>query len=138
MPSTAITAQGSTLSIDGTNIENIVSFTGFDGESAEIAVTNLESVAKEFLIGLTDPGNFSFEYHPNTDGSGNPGQEALRDAAVAGTSHSFILTMSDAETATFSALVKNANSMTGGVDAPLAGTASLKVSGAITFSGSVP
>ena len=132
MASTAITSQGSSLSIGGSEIANIVSFTGFDGESAEIDVTNLQSTAKEYLLGLTDGGgSFSLEIHPEY---GDVGQDALRAAEVSGASSSFILTLSDNTTVTFTALVKNAHNLNGSVDSALSGNCSLKVTGPLTIS----
>lgn len=132
MASTAITAQGSSLSIDATDIENITSFTGFDGEAAEIDITNLASIAKENLTGLIDNGSFSFEIHPDVS-SGATGQNALRAAAISGATAAFVLTLSDTGTVGFSGVVKNAHSMTGGVDAAVAGSVSVKISGPLTI-----
>lgn len=137
MTSTAITAQGSTLQIDNDTpgtadeaISNVVSFSGFDGEASEIDVTNLDSTAKEFLLGLQDFGSFTFEFHPDyTDA----GQNALRAAQTSGNVKTFLLTLSDTTTVAFTAYVKNAQAASGGVDAALAGSASLKISGAITI-----
>jgi len=132
MASTAITSQGAGLTIGASEIANIVSFTGFDGESAEIDVTNLKSVAKEYLLGLTDGGgSFSLEIHPEY---GDVGQDALRAAEISGATSSFVLTLSDNTTVGFEALVKNAHNLNGSVDAALAGTCSLKVTGPLTIS----
>lgn len=137
MPSTAITAQGSTLEIDDaipgtadTAISNVVSFTGFDGEASELDITNLDSTAKEKLAGLQDFGNFSFEMHPDYSDSG---QDALRAAQASGALKTFQLTLSDATTIDFTGVVKNAQAVTGGVDAPLAGSCTISISGAITI-----
>lgn len=134
MASTAISAQGSTLSIGPTPtpIENVISFSGFDGEAAEIDITNLSSTAKEYLAGLTDPGSFSFEYHPNFL-TATAGQELLRAAALSGAVTAFELELSDGVKIDFNATVRNALSTTGGVDAALSGSASLRISGAITI-----
>lgn len=137
MASTAITAQGSTLQIDGTTpgtadvaISNVISFSGFDGEASEIDITNLDSTAKEKMAGLQDFGNFSFEFHPDYS---DAGQDDLRDAQASGDLKTFLLTLSDATTVGFTAVVKNSQAISGGVDAPLAGSCSLSVSGSITI-----
>lgn len=134
MASSAITAQGSTLSIGGTPtpIENVISFSGFDGEAAEIDVTNLASTAKEFLAGLSDPGSFSFEFHPNFL-SATAGQDALRSAALSGAVTDFELELSDGVKIDFQATVRNALSSSGGVDAALSGSASLRITGPVTI-----
>ena len=131
MASTAITAQGADLTIEGTTIANITSFTGFDGEAPEIDVTNLQSEAKEYLLGLTDGGGgFTLEIHPEY---GDAGQDALRAAEISGAASAFVLTLSDLTTITFQALVKNAHNLTGSVDAALAGNCTLKVTGPLTI-----
>ena len=137
MASTAITAQGSTLEIDDVTpgtadqaIGNVISFSGFDGEASELDITNLDSTAKEKMAGLQDFGNFSFEFHPDYSDSG---QDALRAAQASGALKTFQLTLSDATTIDFTGVVKNAQSITGGVDAPLAGSAAISVSGSITI-----
>lgn len=134
MASTAITAQGSVLSIGGTPtpIENVTSFSGFDGEAAEIDITNLSSTAKEYLAGLTDPGTFSFEFHPNFL-TATAGQELLRAAALSGAVTAFELALSDGVTIDFQATVRNALSSSGGVDAALTGSAALRITGPLTI-----
>lgn len=137
MASTAISAQGTTLEIDtvtagtpDTEIENVKSFSGFDGEAGEIDVTNLSSTAKEFRVGLQDFGSFSFEWDVDLAATG---QDAVRAAQASGAVKTFRLTFPDASTATFSGLVKNATSMSGGVDQVLTGSVSIKITGAVTF-----
>jgi hypothetical protein len=134
MASTAISAQQSILSIGATPtpIENITSFSGFDGEAAEIDVTVLDSVSKEFLAGLTDPGTFSFEFFPNFL-TATAGQELLRAAALSGAVTDFELELSDGVKIDFQATVRNALSSSGGVDAALTGSASLRITGPITI-----
>ena len=137
MASTAITAQGSVLKIDiatpGTAdiaIANIISFSGFDGEASELDITNLSSTAKEKLAGLQDFGNFSFEMHPEY---GDAGQDELRASQADGSLKTFELTLSDSTVIDFTGVVRNAQAITGGVDAPLAGSVSISVSGNITI-----
>jgi hypothetical protein len=134
MTSTAISAQGSTLSIGATPtaIENMISFSGFDGQAAEIDVTNLSSTSKEYLAGLTDPGSFSFEFHANFL-TATAGQELLRAAALSGAVTDFTLDLPDGTSLDFQAVVQNALSTSGGVDAALNGSASLRISGPITI-----
>jgi len=113
-----------------TEVKEIVSFQGFDGEASEIDVTHLQSTAKEFRMGLQDFGNFSVEtnYLPN-----DPGQDLVRAAKASRVIHNFRATFSDASTATFTAFVKSAP-VSGGVDAKLDGSFSLRISGNVTFS----
>lgn len=130
MASTAITAQGATLSADAVDIENFHSFTGFDGEASELIVTNLSSTAVEKLAGLIDNGNFNINWHPEF---GATGQDSVRTAAIAGSTVAFILTLSDSTTISFSGVVKNAHSISGGVNAPIDGAVSIAISGPLTI-----
>ena len=137
MPSTAISAQGTTVKIDvavagtpDTDIANVVSFSGLDGEASEIDVTNLVSVAKEKRLGLQDFGSFSMEIHPDY---ADAGQSALRDAQASGTEKTFLVTLPDSTTLEFAGYVKNAQSVTGGVDAVVGGSVSITITGAVTI-----
>jgi len=137
MASTAIAAQGATLEIDiavpgtpDTAIANIKSFSGFDGESGEIDVTNLDSTAKEYRAGLQDFGSFSLEWNPDYS---DAGQNNMRSAQASGAVKTFLLTLPNGTTAQFAGIVKNASSISGGVDAVLDGSVSIKVTGAVTI-----
>lgn len=133
MASTAISAQGCILEIDSdtvgtpdTEIANLSGFSGLDGEASEIDVTNLKSTAKEYKLGLKDFGNFSIEYHVDYD---DAGQTILRDAGISGVTKKLKLTLPNGKSLTFSALVKNADSISGGVDATINGGASFRITG---------
>lgn len=135
MASTAISAQGSSLKIQGLTpgtadivIENVTSFTGFDGEAGEIDITNLASTAKEKLSGLKDFGNFSFEWHPDYSAVG---QNKVRDNAGTGTAVTFQLDLPDSTKIKFQGSVKNADSVNGAVDSALTGSVSIAITGDI-------
>ena len=141
MASTAFNAQGTTLEVasDATDlivgtadtaIENLISFSGFDAESAEIDVTNLVSTAKEKLAGLQDFGSFSGNWHTKL---GATGQDVMRALQASGYVAQFVLTFPDASTATFNGVVKNAQAIEGGVDAAVGGSFSIAVSGLPAF-----
>lgn len=131
MASTAISAQGSTITIDAVAIANVKSYSGFDGESGEIDVTNLDSGGKEYLVGLIDFGSFSMDW--SVDWS-DAGQTAMRAAQTSGNVVVFVLTLpGGAGVATFNGLVKNAQSISGGVDAALDGSASVKITGTVAY-----
>jgi hypothetical protein len=130
-----ISAQGSIFEIDistpgtpDTEIENMISFSGFDGEPSEIEVTNLKSTAKEFKLGLVDNGGFNIEYHSDYD---DPGQNELRAAGETGLSKKFKLTLPNGKTFTFSGLVKNAKGISGAIDAEVMGTCSIRITGSV-------
>lgn len=135
MASTAISAQGTTFEVDDTNagtadtpIANMYSYSGLDGEASEIDTTNLSSQAKEFRLGLVDNGGFNIEYHIDYD---DEGQNALRAAGDNGTVKAFKLTLPNSKTLSFSGLVKNAKTLSGGVDAVLTGGASIRITGEV-------
>ncbi len=123
-----ITAAGSATSVSFTSIANVRSFSGFDGSASEIDVTNLSSVAKEFVLGLVDSGMFTFEMDYDSD---NTGHVALRSKQVSGLLSSFKLTLPDATVITFNAYVKKF-SLAGGVDAVARTSVDLRITGAIT------
>lgn len=126
-----LTAAGTATPTTYTVINNVKSFSGFDGSASEIDKTNLSSVAKEFALGLVDPGNFTIEMDQDL---GDAGQIALRAAQVAGTTKGFklILPAGATPTASFNALVKKLSSQ-GGVDAIVKASAELRITGAITW-----
>ncbi|MCP3852125.1 MAG: hypothetical protein GY694_18075 [Gammaproteobacteria bacterium] len=123
----AIKSQGTALTIDATAIGNIVSYDGFDGAAQEIDITNLASTAKEYEVGLVDNGNFGFEV--NVDDS-DAGQAALTAAKNAGTTDTYVLTLTGGDTRTFDALVVSF-SESAGVDDVVKGSVQLKISGSV-------
>lgn len=135
--SDAIESQGFTFEIgdDGdspvtyTEIGEITSFNGFDGQAAEIDVTHLGSTAKEFLMGLQDFGTFNLEvnYLP-----ADTGQAALRAAKASREIQSFRATFSDDSTATFQGFVLSAPA-SGSVDSKVDGSFAIRISGDVTF-----
>ena len=140
MASTAISAQGTTLQVGtqdatpNTAVANIRTFSGFDGTASEIDVTNLASTAKEYRLGLQDYGGFSFDWHPDFS---DAGQNQVRGASASGAILAFKLTFPDGSSASFEALVSNANSLSGGVDATVDGSVTLRITGDVTFAAAV-
>ena len=126
-----LTASGTATPNTYTAIANVKTFTGFDGSSSEIDKTNLSSAAKEFSLGLVDPGHFTVEMDQDL---GDAGQLALRAAQASGATKSFklILPAGTTPTASFNALVKKVSSQ-GGVDAIVKSSAELRITGAITW-----
>lgn len=137
MTSTAISAQGTTFSIDTassggptyTAIGNIKTFSGFDGASSEIDVTNLSSSAKEYRLGLEDNGQFSIELDRDFSDAGQTALLSARDSQVG---KSFKLVLSNGENAIFTGFVKKF-SLAGGVDQVVKGSADIRISGAVTW-----
>lgn len=137
MTSSAISAQGTTFSIDTaasggptyTAINNIKTFSGFDGASSEIDVTNLSSSAKEYRLGLEDNGQFSIELDRDFSDAGQTALLAARDGQ---SGKSFKLILSNGENAIFTGYVKKF-SMAGGVDQVVKGSVDIRISGAVTW-----
>lgn len=107
-----ITAAGSATPLNWTKIENLVSFNGFDGQASELDVTDLDSTAKEFMLGLQDWGTFSFDVNRDFN---DAGQQAVDAAKRSGSQKSFKLTLPNLKTKTFNGYVKN-SPLEGGVD----------------------
>ena len=94
-------------------VGNMKDFTGFDGSASEIDITNLDSLAKEFRLGLSDPGQFAFNI--DYDGT-NLGHIALRAKQVSGVVSAFKLVLPNTSGVSFNGFVKKF-SLAGGVDA---------------------
>jgi hypothetical protein len=126
---TLTAANGTLTPVATTEIAEVKSFSGFDGQASEIDVTNFASTAKEFKLGLVDEGGFSFEMNQvNADA----GQAALRTSRDAGTLKTYILTLPNAETATFTAYAKGIPTA-GAVDGVLTSSVALRISGAVVW-----
>lgn len=124
-----ITASGTATPIAWTAINNVNTFQGLDGSSPEIDATNLQSVAKEILMGLPDSGGFALNLdQDDTDA----GQIALRAAYQARTLKTFKITLPNGKFVTFSAYVKKYASA-GGVDKVIEVTCDLRITGAYTL-----
>ncbi len=117
------------------NFTTIAEVTGFKGPSSKattIDVTSMDSEAMEFVPGLVDHGEVSIDF--NFIGS-DAEQQGLVTDIVAGTLRNHRIIANDhavaPSTATFLAMVTG-HDLSGGVNAALKGSASLKISGAIT------
>lgn len=126
---TTYTSGGTATPVQWTKVANVRSYNGFDGSASEIERTNFDSTAKEFILGLFDPGQFMIEVdQDNTD----PGQIALMTALVTGLLKNFKLLLPNGNTATFTAYVKKFNSQ-GAVDQAVRRSADLRISGPVTW-----
>jgi hypothetical protein len=123
---TAYASAGSAYLITPTSVGQASKIGGFDGQAPEIDVTNLQSVAKEYLLGLQDFGNLSFDvFLDNTD----TGQTALRAAKESGAAKVFTWTLSDAKVSAFVAYVKQF-SANADADGAVTGAVQLRITGA--------
>jgi len=117
-------------------IGEIKSFNGPGGQASDIDVTTLQSTAKEFRRGLQDEGEISFDV--NLDPS-DVGQIFCRTARAENVApfgkRSFELVLPDATTTTleFEAFVKGF-SISGGVDAAVTASISLRITGPVVWS----
>ena len=126
---TTYTSGGTATPVQWTKISNVKSYSGFDGSASEIERTNFDSTAKEFILGLFDPGAFAIEVDQDNS---DAGQLALMTALVTGVAKNFKLILPNGNTATFTAYVKKFNSQ-GAVDQAIRRSAELRISGSITW-----
>jgi len=113
-----------------TAIANVKTFTAFDGSASEIDTSNLQSTAKEFLLGLMDSGTFSMELDMDT---ADPGQMALLAAQVSAAKKQFKLVLPSNATATFFGFAKKVSSA-GGVDQAMKRSVDVRISGPVVWS----
>jgi hypothetical protein len=113
-----------------TPISNIKSFTAFDGSAANIEVSNLQSAAKEYLVGLKDLGTFSLEVDLDTT---DAGQMALLAAQSSQAKKQFRLVLPNAATATFYGFAKKVGAA-GGVDQSMKRSIEVLITGDVTWS----
>ncbi len=115
-----------------TAVKELIDFNGPDGSANEIDITNLASVAREFLMGVPDEGNYTFElnYDP-TDGQ----QTGLQDDRANRTKRNFELLLSDTPPTkfAFAGFVKEFSTR-GGVDEKISASTVIKISGAVVRS----
>lgn len=125
----AWTAGGTATPIEWTKIRNLLTFKGFDGQAAELDATDLDSTAKEYLIGLQDWGNLQFDLNRDyTD----PGQQALDASKRIASAEQYKLTLPNGRTRTFVAYCKS-SPLEGGVDKLVQATSvTLRISGDVT------
>ncbi|MGO4154342.1 phage tail tube protein [Cupriavidus sp. YAF13] len=103
---------GTATPVAWTEIGNVTTFKGFDGQAAELDATNLKSTAKEVKQGLQDWGQFTFDVHKDF---ADAGQQALDAAKRAAALKPIKFTLPNGKTRTFNAYVKN-SPIEGGVD----------------------
>jgi hypothetical protein len=127
----AYTSGGTATPVTFTAVSEVVSFSGFDGQASEIDVSDLNSVAKEFKLGLVDSGGFTFTMNTLLS---DAGQTAVRTSRDTSTSRQFKLTLPSGtpSVATFTAFAKQVP-VTGGVDAKVQSNVALRITGAVTW-----
>lgn len=132
MASSAISAQGLTFQVEvtavPTTIKNVHTYSQAPGESTEIDVTDFASTGKEFLLGLREEGDFSFDMMADY---ADAAQDEIRSLYASGALGTFLITFANGWNLGFDARVKSYGE-SAGVDDALRATATIKVSGAIT------
>lgn len=112
-----------------TLIAEISTFTGPSEKAKAIDVTNLDSQAKEFINGLMDPGEVSFE---GNYVASDTAQRGLRADLVGRVKRNFKMLLTDDPTTpttiTFTAVITDF-SIKGGADDKISFSATLKISG---------
>jgi len=125
----AWTAGGTATSTAYTYVKGVKSFSGMDGTADELDATDMDSTAKEYLLGLQDFGKFSLDINSKRD---DPGQIAMEAARSSGAPTPFRLTLPNGKVATFDVLVKS-TPLSGAVNALLTGTIDTRITGEVTW-----
>ncbi|MEV5030991.1 hypothetical protein MRBLMC3_000145 [Sphingobium sp. LMC3-1-1.1] len=132
--STAIETQGTVLSIKVgatfTAIAQITDFSAFSGSASVIDTTNLDSVAKEKLMGLQDFGQVTINFNVIPSDAGQVALEAAK-ASRALTEFELVLNDTASTTFEFSGFVLS-KSLNGGVETAVTGSATIEISGNVT------
>lgn len=116
-------------------VGGIVDFSGPGGQANEIDITNINSSAKEYIIGLKDEGDFTMNLVVDTS---NAGQTAIRADRDTRTKRKAVVQFNDSTVelnktkAIFDAYVKGF-SITGSVDDAVRATATLRIAGPVTY-----
>lgn len=139
MPVKAIESQGVKLYIGQETsptsflaIGNITDFSGPGGQASVIDVSNLDSVAREKLMGLPDEGQITFNLNLDPDDARHI---QLRNARAARTRCEFKIQLTDTTPAigVFFAYVLGFV-LSGGVDQPVKAAVTLEIDGAVAWS----
>ena len=111
-----------------TKIAGVTDFSGLgSGSAAVIDVTDLDSIAKEKMVGVMDEGQFKISYNVR---KGDAGQAAL-DTARSTQALCELKVVTAAYTYTANCYVLS-NETSGAVDQQVKGSANLELSGAVT------
>jgi len=137
---TPVSSQGATLKIGVagvfTLIAKIQNITGPASTAPQIDVTSLDSTGREFIAGLTDGGEVSFDFLWD---AASTQQQLLRTNMEAGTVTAFQLIINDPgaglvkTTIAFNAVITSFGPFNFAVDTPVTVSCTLKMSGDPTF-----
>jgi hypothetical protein len=124
----ALPTQGTHFTFGGTAIGECVSWSGPRFDRNEIDTTHLASTAKEYILGLKDPGEFTIDVNFNLS---DAGQQKVWDALDSTAPQAVAVTFPNATGFNFNALVKGFES-SGNADDKIDGTITLRITGAVT------
>lgn len=110
-----------------TKVGGVKTYSGFDGQASEIDVTDLDSTAKEIVLGLQDFGNFQVDLNVLP---ADAGQVAIRAAKASGTKLVYKIVGSDGAIEAFYAYAKKFTASSG-VDQTKKGQIGLRITGAV-------
>lgn len=126
---TLTAANGTITPLAYLEVGEITDFDGPSGSASVIDTTNLQSTAKQKLMGLPDEGQFTLSINRQPD---DTGQLAVSAARTARTLKNFKLTLSDDSVLSFAGYVLG-DTWSGGVDGKVSGSITIEISGAVTL-----
>ena len=126
---TAYTSDGTATPVTYTQIKEVISYDFGGGERPDIDISNLESTAREYRLGLKDQGNFTCNISVVHS---DAGQTACRTALGSDTPVGFKFELPNAEVGTFLGLVKSMPE-SGAVDATHSGSLVVRITGDIEW-----
>jgi hypothetical protein len=112
-----------------TAVNNVKTYSGFDGSASELDKTNMQSGAMEYAAGLQDFGQFSINVDvDDTDA----GQIAMRAAKTSTATKAFRLRLPNGKQRVFKGFVKKF-SEEGGVNQIVKASADIRITGVVNF-----
>ena len=124
----AVTANGTTVSVGGTAIGNLISVSPTSMSVATIDSTDMGSTWRTFIGGLKDGGECTFEiaYDPSL------ASHTALEGYIDGDNYVILITWSDETTCTFNAIITSF-SPSAAIDDKLTCSVGLKITGEVTF-----
>ena len=114
-----------------TSVGGVNTYSGFDGQASEIDVTDMDSSAKEFRLGLQDFGNLNVNLKAVLPA--DAGQLAIRAAKTAGSLLVYRIKNSDGQTVACLGYAKKFTEDSG-VDKVRSGQITLRLTGTVRYS----
>lgn len=124
----AVTANGTTITVDSQLIGDVLSIAAATVTVATIDSTDLDSTWRTFIGGLKDGGDCTFEIAYDPSGADHQALETDIDGAAKSVS----IAWSDSTTMSFSAIITSF-SPSAAIDDKLTCSVGMKITGAVTF-----